>query len=333
MARVGKRHPWDTHMKLLFTEASQAFVTWLIGDAHFVQVVSPELENETIFANILSEIGIEGQKALLHIEFQKKRDQEMAKRLWEYNVRGTIKYDCPVWSCVIYLSRDDTIEARYHIEMANGWPIHRFDFSVVKMWEIPTQEFLQTGLRDLAPLLPLTREGQRREVIETAIGLLDPPDGERKGELLTLMYGLASLVLASQADQDWLVWRFGMLYDILKDTYAWKDMARVAQQEALQEEQQKGLQKGLQEGLRLAVLEMVEARFADPALVEQTRAHVARITDFETLRRLVVKAALLQKAEELAPLLEQFPASEPAPRPARKRGTRARGSSKKQTTE
>jgi hypothetical protein len=189
-------------MKLLFAEASIAFVSWLKQDAQFVQLVSTELEDETIYSDVLCEIKVNGQKGLLHIEFQKKRDSNMAKRLWEYNVRPTLKYKCPVWSYVIYLTKDSVVAPFYRQTFPDGREIHHFNFTAIKLWEIPTQELLEMGLSDLAPLLVLTREGCKREVIEKAIELLDPPEGERKSELLTLTYGLASLILNDEVDQD-----------------------------------------------------------------------------------------------------------------------------------
>ena len=310
---MGKRHPWDTSMKLLFAEASIAFVSWLKQDAQFVQLVATELEDETIYSDILCEVQIKGRKALLHVEFQKKRDSNMAERLWQYNVRATLKYKCPVWSYVIYLTKDSVVKPFYSQTFLDGPEIHHFNFSVIKLWEIPTQELLEAGLSDLAPLLTLTREGQRREVVERAIEILDPQEGERKSELLTLTYGLASLIFNTEADQDWLVWRFSMLYEILKDTRAFRELAKEGLEEGLKEGRREGLKEGLEEGIkkgliggiRLSVLDMIEARFADQALVESARSQVNMLDDEQTLRHLVGQVVLLQKPEELAPLLAQ----------------------------
>lgn len=328
-----KRTPWDTNLKLLFNEASSALVLWLYRSAEFVQLASTELEGETIFTDILCEIRIKQQKAMLHIEFQKRRDSTMAQRLWEYNVRATLKYKCPVWSCVIYLAKDSVVEASYCKALPDGQPVHRFDFGLIKMWEIPTQDLLNLGLSDLAPLLPLTREGRQREVIEQAIELLDPHDGERKGELLTLTYGLASLVLTDNADQDWLVWRFGMLFDILKETRAFQELAKEGHMRGLEEGRQKGLQEGRQEGLqegrqegqkglRQAILEVAEARFGSQVLTEAVRVQLERISDLETLRHLVVKVALLASPDELASLLVQEVALLPTKKPGRSERSR-----------
>lgn len=332
-------------MKQLFTEAAESFVEWLtMGSAIFVRLVSTTLEAEDIYTDILCEVLLHGQMALLHVEFQKKRDSSMAERLWSYNVRATLKYKCPVWSCVIYLTKDSTVSTPY----CKIWPddnrtIHQFHFSIVKLWELSTQGLLEEGLPDLAPLLVLTREGKSREVIETAITLLDPPEKLPKRELLALTYGLASLVFSEEADQEWLAWRFSMLYDILKDTRAFHDMekrareeATKAAQQAIQEKAQAAQEKAQQASLRdirLVILEVVEGRFADALLVEQARASLERLDDLETLRQLVVKVALAQKAEEVSALLEQIavpaPAATSSPAPGRKRAARRQSTKQK----
>lgn len=274
------------------------------------------LEAEDIHTDILCEILLNKKQALMHIEFQKKRDGKMGKRLWDYNVRATLKYDWPVWSYVIYLTPDSAVEAFYSRTFPDGRTIHNFHFSVIKLWEIPTQELLKAGLSELAPLLVLTREGQHREVVETAIELLDPPEGERKDELLVLAYGLASLILTNEADQEWLAWRFGMLYEILKDTRAFRDLAKMGLDEGLRQGIQQGLQQAQVQALeneRADVLKIIEARFVDPVLVEQARVQVAGIGDLEMLRDVLVKVALLQKPEEVVPLLKQFAPAESRP--------------------
>jgi predicted transposase YdaD len=305
---------WDLSMKNLFYEAPEDIVTFILKDAQFVRLVSPVLAGKEIFCDILCEIRINGRKALLHIEFQKKRDGKMAERLWKYNMDATIKYKCPVWSCVIYLAKDSTVAEVFSKNFPDGRAIHRFNFSVIKMWDVPTEELLCTGRSGLAPLLVLTQNGQRPEVIEQAITLLDPSDGNRKSELLTLTYGLASLILVDQADQDWLKRRFNMLYEILKDTPAFRDIAEYGRSEGLKKGRQEGLQQGLQEGLQqggaenlhLAIVSVVEARFSDPILVEQVRARVANINDLVILRDLVGKVALLATPEGVGPLLTEY---------------------------
>ncbi|MBA2284669.1 MAG: hypothetical protein H0W02_04240 [Ktedonobacteraceae bacterium] len=66
--------------------------------------------------------------AVLHIEFQRYRDGDMARRMWEYNVLATCNLKLPVISIVIYLIRDGQIlsasseekAAEYITSAANG---------------------------------------------------------------------------------------------------------------------------------------------------------------------------------------------------------------------
>ena len=84
----------------------------------------------------------------------------MAERLWEYNVKTSVKYKSSVLSVVIYLRDDGKVaKAPFTRKLSSGRRIHNFDFDVVKLWEIPTEYFQKEGLIGLLPLLPLTREG------------------------------------------------------------------------------------------------------------------------------------------------------------------------------
>ncbi len=229
--------PWDGKMKRVLTEIPQDTVDWLLAGATFISVLPNELEDETIYADLLFEISIDDQQNILHIEIQRNRDAQMGERLWEYNVKASLKYEFPVWSVVIYLKDDGkVVEAPYTRKLSTGRYIHQFDFDVVKLWEIPTEYFQQEGLIGLLPLLPLTQNGARREVVDRVISRLTPPGEEPKSELLTLTYGLASLILINEADQEWLIRRFGQMYDILRETRAYQELIK------------DGLEQGLQQG-------------------------------------------------------------------------------------
>lgn len=101
--------PWDRKMKRLLIEAPEDFVAWLLKGASFKSLLSAELDADPVYADMLCEVMLRGRRVLLHIEFQKRRDTTMAKRLWEYNVRATLQYKYPVWSCVIYLKKDGKV--------------------------------------------------------------------------------------------------------------------------------------------------------------------------------------------------------------------------------
>ncbi|HLL80281.1 MAG TPA: hypothetical protein VKT25_12315, partial [Ktedonobacteraceae bacterium] len=163
-----------------------------------------ELDVDPILPDQLSEIQLNGERVLLHLEFQRNHDPDMAERLWDYNVRATRRYKCNVWSCVIYLKKGTTLDQPYMLRaLSIGWNIHRFDFSIVRLWEVPTEELWEKGLQGLYPLLVLTREGARREVVEGVISELVPSPAANAADLLALTFGLASLTFEKEDDQHW----------------------------------------------------------------------------------------------------------------------------------
>ncbi|MGH2496906.1 MAG: hypothetical protein ACRDIV_19555, partial [Ktedonobacteraceae bacterium] len=110
------------------------------------------------------------------------------------------------------MKKESTIAQPYLTrELPDGRFIHRFEFEVIKLWELPARELKEKGLVGLFPLLVLTRDGAKRDLVEEAITVLNPPGKEPKGELLALTYGFASLTFENEEDQEWLIWRFAML--------------------------------------------------------------------------------------------------------------------------
>jgi predicted transposase YdaD len=324
------RKPWDRTMKRLLNAAPQDFVEWLLAEAIFIGVISTELDPETdpIYADLLFEVLLLGQRMLLHIEFQRRRDTKMAERLWEYNHKATLQYNCPVWSAVIYLKDDGNVPNSPLIkELPNGQGVHRFDYGVTKLWEKATAELEHMGLVGLLPLLPLTREGAQREVVERTITSLMPVGEQPRQDLLTLTYGLASLAFENEADQQWLKRRFEMLYDMLRDTPAFQDIMKEGLEQGLERGREEGLEQGLERGreegleqglergrkeghneaLRQALLAIVQARFPSPRMIRQAKGQAAIIDDPAVLQDLIVKVSLAESAEEAERYLLDWP--------------------------
>jgi len=247
---------WDSSMKRLVGINPQAFVTWLLGDAQVVQELSGHL-NRAIDIDILYEIILLGQRVALHIEFQRYRDTNMAERVWEYNVFATRKYSCTVISFVIYLKVDGKIaESPYIRDLLGSQQIHRFDFFNVKLWETSTEELMDIGLVGLLPLLPLTKEGGKREVIEEVVTkLLQVEDKGIQKNLLTITFTLSSLALDVQEDKTWLLRRFKLLQDIIRDTEIYQYIMQEGREEDMEKERQRELQ-----GVRQMLLQMLLAR-------------------------------------------------------------------------
>jgi predicted transposase YdaD len=229
--------------------------------------------------------------------------------MWKYNVRATLQYDCPVWSCVIYLVEDSPIAQSELVQSGpDGRSIHHFEFEVICLWRIPTQELKEKGLIGLLPLLPLTREGRRREVVEEIITLLISSEEESQRNLLPITYALASLAFEHDEENlNWLYRRFAMIDDIIRETPAYKVLTKEAREEGVQEGIEIGFERGIEQGIererqrtlqlqRELLLNVVKAHF--PKLVRLARKQGSVIDEAKVLNDLIVKVSSAPTMEE-----------------------------------
>lgn len=310
---------WDSNLKQLVAAHPQHFVTWLMQGAQVIGELSAHL-NRAADADVMYEISYVGEREGFHLEVQRYRDPEMAERMWEYNVLATRKHACTVSSFVLYLRKDGhVIEPPFLKRSVSGREIHRFYFQNIKLWEVPTEELRQLGLVGLYPLLPLTREGASTAVVEEAVTQLETIEQETtKKNLLSITLTLASLALESKNDKEWLIRRFRMYQDILKDSYIYQLIEQEAKEEGLQQGVQQGVQQGIQQGvqqgiemerqqeiqdLRNLVLGFVQPRFA--ALLPLATTTVAEINSKEILQKLVLDVGLAKSEDEARQVLTQ----------------------------
>ncbi len=289
--------PYDDAMKKLVMGNPQDLVLWVLPRAQFGKQLPYELSVENIYADGLLQVSLHGKEFLLHIEFQSSNDAYIGERLLEYNVLASRQYDfLPVYSCVIYLkNHGDVPQSPFIRELPSGEEIVRFQYRSIELGKLTSEELLQTGLAGLLPLLPLTRDGARREVVEKMIaGLISA----EKTESLLIGYALASKVLKN--DLKWLRRRFAVFGDILRDTPVFQELLAEGLAEGLEKGLAEGLEKGIKEGelraQRQTLLAVVQERF--PGIVDLAKKQADAIEDPEALRRLIVKMSIVQTSEE-----------------------------------
>src|SRR5215469_16933187 len=163
----------------------------------------------------------------------------------------------------------------------------RFHYQSIELKALLPEGVIRTGLTGLLPLLPLTKNGARREIVETMFSRLL---AAKKIELVPIGYTLASLAFSREnpGEQDWLFRRFHEMHDILRETPIY--------QEILKEGREEGLERGRIEALRQAIVDIVVERFSK--LVRLAKKQVAAIEDPEVLRHVLVKVSVVQTAEE-----------------------------------
>ncbi len=157
---MAKPKPWDSLLKMLVRVNPSAFVQWLIPGAEFVKEQPYDLESQKREVDALLEVIVNGQRVLLHIEFQTYNDKTMAERLLLYNVLVRNVYGMSVLSCVIYLLQDGTIQQSPLLVMfPENKKVLEFHFESIEIGELTPEDILSTGITSLIPLLPLTKDG------------------------------------------------------------------------------------------------------------------------------------------------------------------------------
>jgi predicted transposase YdaD len=297
--------PYDDAMKKLVGGNPQDLISWVLPGAQFGKQLPFELNVENIYADGLLLATLDGHEFLAHFEFQSSNDVYIGERLLEYNVLASRQYNyLPVYSCVIYLKNHGNVPHSPFLRgLPNGEEVVRFHYRSIELGKLAAGELLQTGLVGLLPLLPLTKDGARREVVEEMISGLVSAE---KPESLWIGYALASKVLKD--DLKWLRRRFAMLEDILRDTPVYQEVLAEGVEKGLEQGLEKGLEKGLEQGIkegelraqRQTLLDIVQERF--PAIARLAKQQADAIEDPEVLRRLTVKISIVRTSKEA----EQF---------------------------
>ncbi|MGI9058203.1 MAG: hypothetical protein ACR2H5_06460 [Ktedonobacteraceae bacterium] len=295
---------WDDMLKRMFTANPQHFLNWLVPNAVLLHELSSELktpslsdlkaqqpqETRDLTADILYVILWYGVKTILHLEFQRRGDKQMGKRLWQYNSTTTINKGLPVSSIVIYLRKDRKIEEPPYIEkLPNGRPNHIFLYEAVKLWELPAAVFLQPDMEGLLPLVTLTFDGKQREVVDEMITRLV---ASHNHNLLSMAYNFAALVFDKPVEHEWLIERFEMYKKDLEESWVYQRILK------------EGLEKGIEEGregqrevLRETLVGFLNARY--PMLVDLAREQISGITEIKRLQEILNRVFYLQTAGEI----------------------------------
>jgi hypothetical protein len=262
-------------------------------NARLIRPVSLELKTltRTVSTDVLFEVRLHGKKALVHIEFQRRANAKMAQRVWDYNVLATLAHHCPVYSFVIYLVPGGEIpEAPLVWGVPECELVHIFRYTNIKLWELPVEVLKRTGLKGLRPLCLMAKDGAQREVAKEIF-----EDVKENKEVLALAFSLASMVLTSTSDQQWLDGEVAMLEEILRDTWFY--------QRILKEGEQKGIEQGIEQERKRelqrwgqALVNSVEANF--PSLVPLARRCAESINDPDVLQKALLQI-LSSKDEDI----------------------------------
>jgi len=232
-------------------------------------------------------------------------DTTMAERLLLYNVLARNAHRLPVFSCVIYLLKDGIVpQSPLRITFPDGTIIHEFHFENIKIGQLTPDDILNINFVALIPLLPLTRGGASREVIERMfVELKKQREAEAQiTELEVIGYTLASFVLQQKdaVDQEWLIRRFREMHDIMQDTPIYQEILKEGMEKGVelgrQEGREEGIEQGRLEAARHILLILAEKRFPNLAPLAQEQA--ANIQDVDVIDNLIIAISSVQNELE-----------------------------------
>jgi predicted transposase/invertase (TIGR01784 family) len=131
---------FDPTCKFLAESFPADFATWLLGERITFTKLSPtKLSLEPIRADSL--ILLDSARVILHIEFQTEPDPTMPFRLADYRLRIYRRFpNKQVRQIVIYLKLTNSELVHQNVFEIPGM---RYEFEVIRIWEQPTQPFLE----------------------------------------------------------------------------------------------------------------------------------------------------------------------------------------------
>ncbi len=271
---------WDRSMYYLMTIDPQAYLDLILPGLRYLGSLPEKLEGPYLIMDVLLKTEtIRGRHPLLvHLESETYHNPKMPERLLEYNKAAREKYKADVISGVFHLQGDTAIEPSpliWKTPLEEWSHVLTFNYPVVEMKDLIPEEIRSRGRAALLPILPLTKGGAKRHIVQSMLGdlrRLERPD------LFSIAFRMAVRKMSDQ-DRKWLREEYTMEYDALRmDPLYWI------------------LQKDSQvQGLQQAAINLVAKRF--PGLKTRAQASIATVNDPQLLQELIPDLGVLPQGE------------------------------------
>jgi predicted transposase/invertase (TIGR01784 family) len=239
---------FDPTCKFLAESFPADFATWLLGEPVTLTKLEPtELLLEPIRADSL--ILLKSDRLILQIEFQTEPDPTMPFRMADYRLRLHRRFpDQEIRQIVIYLNptgSDLVYQTVFEI------PGIRAEFDVIRIWEQPTQPFLEsTGL---LPLAVLTKTPDKAQTLRQVAAKVDAIPEKRVQVNVAASAGILAGLLLKRDFINQVLRR-----DIMQQSVIYQEWK----------------EEFLQEGERSLILRQLTRRFGElaPTLISQIQS-------------------------------------------------------------
>ncbi len=149
--------PYDATLKSMLEESPRDWPLLAGRAAGNVAVIDADVSTVSGAADKV--LRVRGRPDwIMHVEFQAGPDRTLPRRLHGYNGLLEDRHDLLVWSVAVLLRPQAnlaTINGLYELGFPDERPYLRFEYQVIRVWELPPDLLLKGGLGTL-PLAPIS---------------------------------------------------------------------------------------------------------------------------------------------------------------------------------
>ena len=285
--------PFDTTLKDLLNVYAVDWANWLgpeIGLSATIEVEPLDVDLSTVQMSADKVFRLKAPaEGLLHIEPQASHDSGFPGRLLQYNALLDARYGNPVYSVALLLRRDAERGVTGVVSRCrqNGTEYLRFEYTVIKVWELHIEPLMASGIGAL-PLVLLTNEAEGQlgtlvDRIDERLRAEQVPDADRIF-LLTCGY----ILLGLRYDDD-----------VIQNAYTRVRRMKESStyQAILREGREEGELKGELKTRQSTLLDILRDRFGE--VPPEVELRIWAVTEAARLQHAILRAIRISTIDDL----------------------------------
>lgn len=260
---------FDNICKYLAQSFPEDISTWLIGyPVKFTELKPTELSLEPIRADSL--ILQQNDEFILHSEFQTNPDDEIPFRMLDYRVRCYRKYPNKEMRQIVVYLRKTNSELVY--QNSFNLPKTNHKFEVIRLWEQPTEMFLEN--LGLLPFAVLSKTAKREATLTKVGEIIDKIEDRRLQSNLSASTAiLAGLVLTQNFINNIL------RSDIMRESVVYQSIFHEGELKG----ELRGELRGEKHKARQIALSLLQENFTVQKIAQITNLTVSEVEDLKTI--------------------------------------------------
>lgn len=263
---------YDNICKFLAEHFSIDFARLFVGQAVELTELSPrELSLEPIRADSL--ILLQSFDFILHLEFQINPDPKIFFRMADYRLRVYRRFpDKEMKQVVIYLR--PTESPLVYQNQFNLDKLHH-EFEVVRLWEQPTELFLNSP--GLLPFAALSRTDNPAAVLtQVAQAVEQIEDREEQANIAAASSILAGLILNQESIQRIL------RRDLMRESSMYQSILDEGLEKGIQQGIERGIEQGIQQGFEQVAVNLFRSGMPVEQIINVTGLTRERLEELTT---------------------------------------------------